>query len=113
MRLGQWVILLASATNAALFTTPHAATAAEQVRAYVLFELADDTDTAVENLRSSSLRHCKQVLLPLIGTEMILHLECYEERAESTEYLSQEVMQLAGVGGVRRATVLFVKAGSE
>jgi hypothetical protein len=108
------MILLASATNVAVFATPHEAAADEQVRAYVLFELAESaTDGAVEELRSSSLGNCKQLPLEQPAyKEVILHLDCYEP-AESNEYLSQAVMQLAGVDGVRQATVLFVKAGSE
>ena len=70
------------------------------------------TDT-VETLRSSSLGNCKQIPLEHSAyNEVILHLDCYEPD-ESNEYLSQAVMQLAGADGVRRATVLFVKAGSQ
>jgi hypothetical protein len=114
MSMRKWMIFLASATNVALFATPHEAAAEEQVRAYVLFDLAEAaTDSTVEELRSASLGNCKQLPLEQPAyKEVILHLDCYEP-AESNEYLSQAVVQLAGIDGVRQATVLFVKAGSE
>ena len=113
MRARQSMLYLALATSVVLFTVPRQAAADEQVRAYVLFELADAGTDTVETLRSSSLGNCKQIPLEHSAyNEVILHLDCYEPD-ESNEYLSQAVMQLAGADGVRRATVLFVKAGSQ
>jgi hypothetical protein len=114
MRTQKSMLYLALATSVVLFTMPRGAVAEEQARAYVLFELAEaGTDVAVEKLRSSSLGNCKQIPLEHSAyNEVILHLDCYEPD-ESNEYLSQAVMQLAAIDGVRRATVLFVKPGSQ
>ena len=114
MRARQSMLYLALATSVVSFAMPRQAAADEQVRAYVLFEFADPgSDAAVETLRSSSLGNCKQIPLEHSAyNEVILHLDCYEPD-QSNEYLSQAVMQLAGADGVRRATVLFVKAGSQ
>ena len=112
MRTPQSMLYLALATSVVLFAMPHQAAADEQVRAYVLFELADPgTDAAVETLRSSSLGNCKQIPLERSAyNEVILHLDCYEPD-QSNEYLSQAVMQLAATSGVSRATVIELAAG--
>jgi hypothetical protein len=99
------LMMLASVAIVAT-TASHAA--AKSVVAYILFDIAGSD--AAEKLRSTSLGNCKQVLVGRNLDELIVHLRCDEhERESNVSYLSQAVMELAQVEGVRRATVLVVR----
>ena len=101
--------ILTLGMNVALLTVPKES-AAQSVRAYVLFELDESADrTTIGKLSSLSLGNCKQIPLEIPGNaELILHLECYEPD-KNNRYMGQAVLDLAASGGVRRATVLAVK----
>jgi hypothetical protein len=87
--------------------------AGKVVVAYLLLDIVGP-DVA-EKLRSASLGNCKQLLVGGgASDEQILQLRCDErEGASHVTSLNQAVMQLAQVVGVKRATVLVVKAESQ
>ena len=110
MRSTRWMLLATAVALVALGTVPRE-TAAKTVQAYLLFELTgSNTATTVEKLRSTSLGNCKQVLLGHpISHEVMVHLACDESDARNdTRYMSQALLELAGVDGVKRATLLVV-----
>jgi hypothetical protein len=86
--------------------------AAGTVQGYVLFEIdGSKPDIVREKLRSSSLANCKQTLAGnAMPNEVIVHLACDErDDRNETRYMSQAVMELARIDGVKRATTLVVK----
>ena len=110
MRRNGWMLLATAVALVALGTAPPEA-AAKTVQAYLLFELTgSNTTTTIEKLRSTSLGNCKQVLLGHpIAHEVMVHLACDESDARNaTRYMSQALLELAGVDGVKRATLLVV-----
>jgi hypothetical protein len=112
MRKKSGMILTAFAATVALGAASHEATA-EQMGAYLLFELTgSDTAAVTARLESTSLGNCKQLLVgDAPSDEVIFHLLCDED--EGTTNMSQAVVELARVDGVRRATVLAVKGASQ
>jgi hypothetical protein len=105
-------MLLATAVAAVALGTAPQEVAAKTIQAYLLFELTgSNTAGVVEKLRSTSLGNCKQVLLgPPIAQDVIMHLACDEsDDRQDTRYMSQALLDLARVDGVKRATILVVK----
>ncbi len=102
-------LMMLAASAAIITAVPHEALA-KMVVSYVLFEFTG-SDTA-QKLTHTSLGNCKQ--LPVgsgDSNEFILHLRCDDSGGGSTEKnLNQAVIELSQVQGVRRATVLIVRA---
>ena len=105
--------LMMLVASAAIVTIVPQEALARNVVSYVLFEFTG-SDTA-HKLTHTSLGNCKQ--LPVgsgDSNEFILHLRCSENDGSGTnKYLNQAVVELSQVQGVRRATVLIVRAESQ
>ena len=115
MRGKGWMLLATAVATVALGTAPPEATA-KAIQAYLLFELTgSNTTVVVEKLRSTSLGNCKQLLLGHpISHEVIVHLACDEsDERNDTRYMSQALLELARVDGVKRATILVVKRDAQ
>lgn len=99
--------MMLAASVAVVATAPSQA-AAKSVVAYLLFDIAGP-DVA-EGLRSTSLGNCLQQLVGRNLDEQIVQLRCDEhDKGSNVSYLSEAVMRLAQVEGVRQTTVLVVR----
>jgi hypothetical protein len=67
---------------------------------------------AAENLRSTSLANCKQLLVGHASSgEQILRLTCSERDEHNPTNMNTAILKLGQVDGVRRVTVLVVTTG--
>jgi hypothetical protein len=89
---------------------------ADQVQAYVIFEIAPSTDESVaaEKLRSASLGNCLQLLVGRHGRDVFVHIAC-DERGTlgDRSFLNQAFLELSRVDGIARATIVSLKHGTE
>lgn len=84
---------------------------AEQVGAYVLFEVGGGAPVA-DVLAHKSLGNCLQLLVgPGMAGDVILHLACDDGAGSTTAEanLTKAILDLSVVEGVQRATLLQLK----
>lgn len=88
---------------------PQQALAAE-VRAYIIFEIADSSDAsaATQKLRSTSLVDCKQLIVGQLLKDVFVQIACAEVGDPSLS-LNRALSTLSGVDGIARATVVSLK----
>ncbi|MGZ5841117.1 MAG: hypothetical protein ACXWJ8_04185 [Xanthobacteraceae bacterium] len=108
-RTGVCLLAVAAACAAAL---PQQALAA-QVQTYVIFEVAasSDQNAVAEKLRSTSLGNCLQLVVGQHARDVFVHIAC-DESGQDSKYLEQAFLQLSGVDGIARATIVALKQGT-
>jgi len=101
-------------TVAGFITNPQHALAA-QVQAYIMFDVAASSNAGavVENLRSTSLGNCLQLIVGSHARTVVLHLACDEDDRADTRFLSQALIELSRVDGVARTTTVSVRRGND